>query len=330
MKETLKTLSARLGLSPSTVSRAISGKAEQFRISEKTVALILEEARKTGFVPNKLAQGLRSKTTSTIGIVVPDLSNAFFGVLTHTIVSLLKSNGYQTLVVESREREEEEMTLVQAFVARNVNGLIVIPVGHDPTYLEHINEDIPVVLADRYFENSKLSYASTDNHLGGELAARCLMEAGYTRILSIQGNPLSMPNRMRFQGFSETLAKNPEIVHTVVGNSFSCENGYNSVMEMLGGGKKMDAIFTYSVTILQGAFHALRELGYRIPEDIGIIAYDDNSFYDYLNPPVTRVCQPLLTMGRMVVETLQIKIKEGTQDTVRLLAEPYLIKGKSC
>ncbi|MBO7510629.1 MAG: substrate-binding domain-containing protein, partial [Bacteroidales bacterium] len=120
-----------------------------------------------------------------------------------------------------------------------------------------------------FYQNSKLSYASTDNHLGGELAARCLMEAGYTRILSIQGNPLSMPNRMRFQGFSETLAKNPEIVHTVVGNSFSCENGYNSVMEMLGGGKKMDAIFTYSVTILQGALHALRELGYRIPEDIG-------------------------------------------------------------
>lgn len=330
MKETLKTLSNRLGLSPSTVSRAISGKAEQFRISEKTAAAILEEARKTGFVPNKLAQGLRSKTTSTIGIVVPDLSNAFFGGLAHTIVSLLKSNGYHTLVVESQEQEEEEMALVQSFVAQNVNGIIVIPVGHNPAYLEHISEYIPVVLADRYFENSPLSYVSTDNRLGGELAARCLMEAGYSRILSIQGNPLSMPNRMRLEGFSETLAQKPEIVHTVVGSSFSAENGYNCVMEMLGGGKKVKAIFTYSVTILQGALRALRELGYSIPEDIGIIAYDDNSFYDYLNPPVTRVCQPLLTMGRMVVETLQMKINEENKDTVRLLAKPYLIRGKSC
>ena len=330
MKETLKTLSDRLGLSPSTVSRALNGKAEQFRISGKTVDLIMEEARKTGFVPNKLAQSLRSKSTSTFGIVVPDLSNAFFGVLAHTIVSLLKSNGFHALVVESREQEEEEMALVQSFVARNMDGLIVIPVGNNPAYLEGINEDIPVMLADRYFENSKLSYATTDNRLGGELAARCLMEAGYSRILSIQGNPLSMPNRMRLQGFSETLAQKPEIVHTVVGSCFSCENGYNSVMEMLGGGRKMDAIFAYSVTIVQGARRALHELGYRIPEDIGIITYDDNSFYDYLNPPVTRGCQPLLTMGRMVVETLQRKLADKNKETVQLLAEPYLIRGKSC
>ena len=330
MKETLKTLSNRLGLSPSTVSRVLSGKAEQFRISEKTVAMILEEARKTGFVPNQLAQSLRTKNTSTIGIIVPDLSNAFFGTLAHTIISLLKSNGYQTLVMESREEEEEEMALAHNFVARNVDGLIVIPVGNSPAYLERINEDLPVVLADRYFDNSQLSYVTADNRLGGKLAAQCLMEAGYSRILSIQGNPLSMPNQIRLQGFSETLAQKPDIVHTVVGSSFSSENGYNSVMEMLGGGKKMDAVFAYSVTILQGALRALRELGYRIPEDIGVIAYDDNSFYDYLNPPITRVCQPLLIMGRMVVETLQKKISEGNKDTVQLLAEPYLIRGKSC
>ena len=330
MKETLKSLSDRLGLSPSTVSRALNGKAEQFRISEKTVELILEEAHKTGFIPNRLAQGLRTKTTSTIGLVVPDVSNGFFGLLTHTIISLLKSSGYHAIVMESREQEEEEMALVQTFVARNVDGLIVIPAGNNPSYLERINEDIPIVLADRYFENSSLSFATTDNRLGGELAARHLMNAGYTRILSIQGNPESMPNRMRLQGFSETLAQRADITHTVVGDSFSSENGYRCVMEMLGGGKRMNAVFAYSVTILQGAFRALHELGYRIPEDIGVIAYDDNSFYDYLNPPITRISQPLMTVGRMVVETLLSKLAGHNKETVRLFAEPYLIRGKSC
>lgn len=330
MKDTLKTLSDRLGLSPSTVSRALSGKAEQYRISDKTAALIREEARKSGFTPNKLAQGLRTKVTSTVGLVVPDLNNAFFASLTHTIISILKSSGYHTIVVESRDAVEEEIALVNAFVARNIDGIIIVPVGDDPRYLERVDEDIPVVLADRYYENSTLSYASTDNHLGGEMAARYLLEAGYKRILSIQGSPSSMPNRMRLEGFTEALADQSDIVHTVVGDSFSIENGYQSIMEQLGGGKKMDAVFSYSVTILQGAFRALRELGYRIPEDIGIISYDDNNFFDYLNPPITRIAQPLMTVGRMVVETLLDKISGKQKETVRLLAEPHLIRGKSC
>lgn len=330
MKDTLKTLSDRLGLSPSTVSRALSGKAGQYRISEKTAALIQEEARMSGFIPNKLAQGLRTKVTSTIGLVVPDLNNAFFASLTHTIISMLKSSGYHTIIVESRDVVEEEMALVNTFVARSIDGIIVVPVGDDPRYLERIDEEIPVVLADRYYENSTLSFVSTDNRLGGELAARCLMDAGYSRILSIQGSPQSMPNRMRLQGFTEALANKTGVVHTVVGDSFSVENGYQSVMEQLGGGKKVDAIFAYSVTILQGAFRALRELGYRIPEDIGIISYDDNSFFDYLNPPITRIGQPLMTVGRMVVETLLQKITGNKKETVRLLAEPHLIRGKSC
>lgn len=330
MKETLKTLSDRLGLSPSTVSRVLSGKAGQYRISGKTEALIQEEARKSGFIPNKLAQGLRTKVTSTIGLVVPDLNNAFFASLTHTIISMLKSSGYHTIIVESRDVVEEEMSLVNTFVARNIDGIIIVPVGDDPRYLERIDEEIPVVLADRYYEKSSLSFVSTDNRMGGEMAARYLMDAGYTRILSIQGSPLSMPNRMRLQGFSEALATRPGIVHTVVGDSFSVENGYQCVMDMLGGGKKTDAVFAYSVTILQGAFRALRELGYRIPEDIGIISYDDNNFYDYLNPPITRIGQPLMTVGRMVVETLLLKIADNTTAPVRLLADPVLIRGRSC
>ena len=222
------------------------------------------------------------------------------------------------------------MSLVNTFVARNIDGIIIVPVGDDPRYLERIDEEIPVVLADRYYEKSSLSFVSTDNRKGGEMAARYLMDAGYTRILSIQGSPLSMPNRMRLQGFSEALATRPGIVHTVVGDSFSVENGYQCVMDMLGGGKKTDAVFAYSVTILQGAFRALRELGYRIPEDIGIISYDDNNFYDYLNPPITRIGQPLMTVGRMVVETLLLKIADNTTAPVRLLADPVLIRGRSC
>ena len=330
MKETLKTLSGRLGLSPSTVSRVLNGKAQQYRISDKTVALIQEEARKTAFVPNKLAQGLRTKITSTIGLVVPDLNNAFFSSLTHTIVSFLKSSGYHTFVVESQDDEVEEAALIHSFVARNVDGIIVVPVGVRAEWLERIDEDIPVVLADRYFEHSRLSFVTTDNRLGGELAARHLMDAGYSRILSIQGNTLSLPNRMRLQGFNETLAENPATVHTVVGDSFSMDNGYNSVMEVLSGGKKVDAVFAYSVTILQGALRALRELGYRIPDDIGLIAYDDNAFYDFLNPPITRIVQPLMTVGRMVVETLLDKIKDNKKEPVGLYVEPFLIRGKSC
>ena len=163
------------------------------------------------------------------------------------------------------------------------------------------------------------------------MAAEFLIAHNYKRVLSIQGVPWSMPNIRRKKGFSDVL-ESAGIMHEVMGDDFSVENGYKTTVAALGGGKQFDAIFAYSSTILLGAVRALSELGFAVPEDIALIAFDNNGFFDFLNPPITRVEQPLKAIGRITVETLLSKIEKQDASGIQAqrLLKPTLIIRKSC
>ena len=338
MKDTISTIASRTGVSVSTVSRVLSGKYAAYRISEATAELVRAEAQRCNFSPNRIAQGLRAGHTDTIGLVLPGVDNPFFATLACTVIEFLKNSGYHTILADSQESEEEERNAVQTFLSRNVDGIIVAPAGEDPSFLEEVARDVPVILIDRYFSSTSLPYVSTANAAGGRMAARLFLDKGFKRILSIQGVPWSMPNRERKAGFSAELQEAGGIIHEVRGNAFSVENGYRVTMDEFGGKKKYDAIFAYSSTILLGAIRALRELGLQVPGDVSIISFDNNGFFDFLDPPVTRIEQPLKAIGRLAVETLLGRIRKdaaeahdpGSTDSSHMLITPELVVRSSC
>ena len=162
-KDTLLTISEKTGYSISTVSRVLSGKGKKYRISQNTIDYVTEVAKSCNYTPDLIAQSLRTRKTNTIGLTIPSIENPFFSNLSGVIINQLKSRGYNIILSDTMENVDNEVEALNSFVSRNVDGIIAVPVSSSPLYIEQISKMIPVVLIDRYFENTTLPYVCTDN-----------------------------------------------------------------------------------------------------------------------------------------------------------------------
>lgn len=334
-KDTLLSISEKTGFSISTVSRVLSGKGAQYRISQNTIDYITEVAQSCNYTPNLIAQSLRTNKTNTIGLTVPNIDNPFFSTLAAVIINQTKSRGYNILLTDTMENEQNEVQAINSYVSRNVDGIIAVPVGSSPGYLEEVAKNIPLILIDRYFDNTSLPYVCTDNYSGGYLAAEHLMNKGYRNLLAIQGVPTSMPNKERRRGFSQAVADYAHrgVRARVAGDSFSVENGYREAVAALTSDDRPDAVFVFSTTILLGVIKATKELQLRIPEDVAVISFDNNRFLDYIDPAITRVEQPVNTIGKLATDNIVRMIEnegERVVITPQILVRPALIEGRSC
>ena len=334
-KTTLAAIAERTGYSVSTVSRVLSGNAGKYRISQSAVERVTREARRCGYRPNLVAQSLRTRQSQTVGLVVPGIDNPFFATLSSIVIAQLDARGYHTLLADSRESEEEEREALEMFQDRGVDGIIAIPVASSPEFHEEVGQNVPLVLLDRYFQKTTLPYVCTDNYAGAYMAAKYLVDKGYKRILAIQGMPSSMPNRERVRGFLDAI-DGRGVESKVVGDAFSVENGNREALAAFAGNPQAyDAVFAFSATILIGTISALRRLGIAEGKDVGVISYDNNGFLDFMNPPVSRVEQPLREAGKIAVDTL-FSLMEAHRSglprpaPVQQLVQPTLVIRDSC
>ncbi len=310
MKATLDTIANNTGFAKSTVSRVLSGKADESRISEDTIKKIKREAEKCGYIANYVAKKMRSERTHTIGLVVPTISNPYFAELSSVIISEAQKYGYTTIVTDTNEDEEIQNLSVASLLKGKVDGIVVAPEGSDPKFLEQTNEKyIPVILVDRYYEDSSLPYIVTNNYKGGYEATMALIRNGHRKIACIQGPPTTS-NKKRVEGYLNALRDAQlEDEAIVVGDAFSIKNGYmETTLLMRDKEKKPTAIFAASNTIGLGAFKAIKEAGMKIPDDISLISFDNYVYLDYLEPSITRIGQMVDEMGKMAVKLLMESI----------------------
>ncbi len=308
MKETLQSIAQRLNISATTVSRVLSGNAEKYRISAKTQEIIMNEALRCKYTPSMIARSLRTQKTNMIGLILPSVSNKFFADIASTVISECRNNGYTAIVMDVAEKEEFQKDCIRSLATRGVDGMIIAPCGDDPTQLEMINKEyFPVVLVDRYFKESSLSYVTANNFQGGMIAVRHLISQGHSKIACIQGVVESIPNQKRVNGYKQAMTEaGLESNIYVRGNAFSIQNGYVETRLLLSNhtSPKPTAIFALSNTIALGSVKAIKESGLKIPEDISVVSFDDNIYLDYMEPPITRVIQPVEGMAKLAVRLL--------------------------
>lgn len=320
MKETLSSIADRLGISTTTISRVLSGKTEKYRISQDTSERVMAEVRRCGYVPSFLAQSLRKNKTNTIGLVLPSISNPYFADIASAVIAGAREQGYTTIIVDSMEDERNQQHALRALLSRKVDGIIAAPCGSDPRYFEEIRKNIPLVLVDRYFENSMIPYVTANNYKGAFDATEKLIQNGHELIACIQGDIESVPNKARVKGYRGALKKyGLENQALVVGDAFSIQNGYLETKLLLSRPVRPTAIFVLSHTILLGALKAIQDTSYRIPDDISLISFDDHLSLDYMTPPMTRVSQPVEEMGHLAAKLLFDYI-ENKNDSVTQLA----------
>lgn len=331
MKETLTTISERTGFSITTISRVLSGKSKKYRISEKTSELILKEAKKCNYLPNMIAQNLRTNKTNTIGVLMPSVANPYFAEMSSVIIAEVNSRKYTSIVIDSMEDEEIQKSNLAILTARKVDGIIAAPCGSDPALFEEISRmQIPLVLIDRFFTDTHISYVTTNNYLGGLEGTNMLIRSGHKDIACIQGAKSSMPNRKRVSGYMDALKKaGLQDKAVIVGDEFSIQNGYMETKLLLGRKPRPTAIFTLSNTIGLGAIKAIREAGLNIPDDISIVSFDNNIYMDYLTPPISRIGQPVEEMAKLAVRLLFECIETKKSICTQLELSPQLISRES-
>ncbi len=259
-----------LGISVTTVSRVLNGVGEQYRISKKTIELVSKTAEELGYRPNHIAKGLRLKKSSTIGLIVPDITNAWFAELALGIEKEARNHHYNIFLCNSNDDlriEKKSVALLQNWM---VDGIIIAPIGLVPDHLVSASESgTPIVLIDRFFEGVDLPYISSNDFEGALEANQYLVQNGHKRIACIQGIVGTSPNNQRVNGYKQALANNniPFDPGLVMGEDFGYNNGYVCAKKLAKNlaKTKITAIFSTGNQITLGILKALKEEGLQIP-----------------------------------------------------------------
>ncbi len=324
-KVNINDIAEMTGLSTTTVSRVLSGKAKQYRIGKQSQEKVREAAKELHYVPNHFAANLRTGRSSTLALIIPSLNNPFFAGIASEINTELRKFNYITIISDSDENVEiEKMELLQ-LTARNIEGLIIVPCGDQWKHIKEIQDQgIPVVCIDRYFEDMDIPYISTDNYEGASKATQYLIGNGHSRITCIQGVQTSTPNRLRVKGFTDAMKEVGHENINIVGDEFTFQNGYLETKLLLQQKVRPTAILTLSNTIAMGCMKALKEEQINVPNDISLITFDDHPYLDYLSTPLSSIAQPVSDISKIAVKFLLSKIQNKDISTSQILLKPTM------
>ncbi|OGV68733.1 MAG: hypothetical protein A2283_20775 [Lentisphaerae bacterium RIFOXYA12_FULL_48_11] len=332
-KVTLKHIAETLGISITTVSRVLSGQARKYRISQETESFIRNLANELKFVPSQLARNLRLNRTTTIGLVIPDISNPYFAGIANKVTVEAHRNGYGVILCDSQGNIDMEIESIENLRSRNVEGLILCPVGQSGQHLkDYESNNYSIVLVDRYFAEMSLSHVASDNRNGSKIATNYLIDKGHQRIACLQGLHNTSTNEDRVKGYSEALSGHNIKIDTslIAGDSFSEQSGYVETKLLLKKPRRCTAVLALSNLIALGALRAISEEGLKIPDDLSIISFDDQPYMAYLSPPMTTVAQENAEMGQIAVKMLFDRIRAPhTNPGGGILLPTHLVHRKS-
>jgi LacI family transcriptional regulator len=322
---TLEQVAQAAGVSSSTASRALAGKARQCRISEKTEQAILKVAKGLGFQASHVARSLRTQRTNLIGLLVPDASNPFFAAIARKATIFAERQGISTLLADSHDSIEHEQDLLNHLQSRRVEGLIICPIGDSSAHFRLLaRTDIKIVMVDRWFSDLQLTTVTSENERGAYAATSAILEKGHRRIGCLQGRPGTSSNVERLRGFKRALRTNSIVWNSelVVGDDFSELSGYRSTCDLLETHPEVTALFALSNQNALGALRAFAERRLKVPQDISLITFDDAPFAEYLASPLSVVRQDVDAIGHKVVELLMEQIRTGQRPQQLLYRVP--------
>lgn len=326
----IRDLAEILGLSITTVSRVLNGKAKKYRIREETQKRVLQAARQYNYTPNKLARGLKLARTETLGLIIPDISNPFFADIAQSIEKEARSKGYSLILCDSGEDPLIEKELIDLLLSHKVDGIIIAPMGTDYKHIIHTyNSGMPLVVVDRCFPETGLPFITSDNFQGGYDAVNYLISMGHRKIACIQGFPKSRPTIERLRGYMDAFRNNsiPIDKSLIVGDDYSTENGYKQTRILFSMEDPPTAIFALSNLIGLGVIKAVDEMGLKIPENLSLISFDEQPYSAFLGTPMTTIAQKKSEMGQLAVDILlkYITNKEYRKKVINITLKTNLI-----
>lgn len=334
-KVLLKDIAKEVGVSTALVSYVLNGKAKEARVGDEMAKKIKKVAKKLNYQPNLIARGLKSGRTKTLGLIVADISNPFFSMLARFIENEADRHGYTVIIGSSDEKLDKSQKLIDTFLNRQVDGLIIAPVEGSRNQIKTLNRmDIPVVLVDRSFSDKDLNTVMIDNRSASYKAVRLLIENGYKKIgmVSYDTNLSHMQNRTA--GYKDALQESgikidENLIRKVSYNSFT-QDVLASLDYYLNAKKPLvDALFLATNSISISALKYINGLDIKVPDELGLVCFDESEAYDFFYSPVTYVKQDMPLIGEKAVNLLMKIIEQKTNIRESCIVPANIIEGAS-
>lgn len=312
---TLKDIARVTGVHVSTVSRALDP-VERKSITEEVVTRVRAAADMLGYRPNRIATGLRTNRTMTVGVMIPDITNVIFPPILRGIESVLEPLGYASIIVNTDSERERESRLVNVLRERGVDGIIhAAALRSDPSIAEAAQEGLPVVTLNRRVEMSNIPYVINDEESGIHQMLRHLHDLGHRKIAHLAGPQELSTGQLRLEAFRKSaraLSIDVDDGLTVVANRFDEQEGARCIKELVLSRQKFTAILCANDRLALGAIDTLREQGIDCPTEVSVTGFNDMPFLELLRPKLTTVRIQQHSAGRTAAEVLLKLMNAGT------------------
>ena len=318
-KITIKTLAKELQLSVSTVSKAMRDSHE---ISQETKVRVLEMAKKLNYVINPYASSLGSKTSKTIGVVIPEVVDSFFALAINGIESVAQENGYHVLIYLTHESREKEKNILMDFESGRVDG-VLMSVSRDTQDHQYIDElmqaGLPFIFFDRVFDDVDTTQITTNDYESAYLATRHLLEKGCKEIMFLAFSKILSIANKRLQGYTDALTEQGLAVDesNLITFDQDFKGSYLRLKARLHGANRPDGVLASVEKLAIPIYQACEELNLGIPGDLQVISFSNLETAAYLNPPLTTITQPAFEIGKTAATALMSALKRKGSLLVR-------------
>lgn len=324
---TLKDIAADTGFSITTVSHSLRNMSD---ISEATKAIVRERAQALGYIGNASASSLRSGVSNTVAVLLGDLSNPHFSFMAKEIETLLRQHGYSAFFMNTNESEEMERNAITLALSRQVDGIIICPAqnkGSTDNLRFILSTHTPCVLIGRHFSDLSVSCVACDDHKGGLLAGRHVLQNGHRSILYVDTPIRNSSATERREGFLQALQEFPDPVRFSV--VYFDEAG--DYLKALTAPQKnpYTALIAFNDLIAWDILCRMQVYGLQMPRDISIVGFDNLHSCLPLPFPLTSVSSSKVRMPRKAVEMLMEQIENPNIPVTRLILDVELIDRKT-
>jgi LacI family transcriptional regulator len=330
---TIRDVAKLAGVSISTVSLAFSAEG---RVSPATYQRIWAAAQTVGYVPNPLAQGLKSGRSRLIGMVVGDISNPFFGRLLKGVERSALDRNHLVIVSDSGADPDQELAILDQLSEQRVAGIILSPHGSAPDYAARIGAlKMPLVMVDHRIPGVEADFVGSDNVLASAMLTEHMIRFGHKRIAHIAGRAGLYTTGQRMRGFLETMqGAGIEVDQSlVVDGDYQGERAYAEAMRLMTRADRPTAILAANNVMALGALQAINDLGFKCPADISLTSIDDVPWGNVIQPRITMVVQQVDELARIASEWLLERIRLRGGETIaprEHILIPKLVVGQSC
>lgn len=327
-RATLREVADKAGVHPATASRALNAATEAM-VNPATAARIQKVAKELGYSPNPIARSLKTSRSSSIGLVIPDLTNPLFPPIVRGIEDVLRPVGYNAWIVNTDNRQDLEATAVESFRQRHVEGFVFATAHLEHPLLEEMAaSNTPMVLVNRKIANSDIPSVTSDDAAGIALGMQHLVELGHTKIVHLAGPQDISTGMARRKAFREKLEdhrlpQGPERIHYC--GTWSEEAGARGTLALLDSGVEFTAVVAGNDQLALGAYDALAERGISVPDDVSVVGFNDMPFMDKVSPTLTTIRIPHYDIGTEAARLLLEVLNDPTRHPRSLLLPLTLV-----